>query len=191
VLTTGTFLRGVIHIGDVSRPGGRMGDKPSIKLAERLDAMDLPLGRLKTGTPPRLQDSIDWSGLDMQPADEDPTMFSFLSNRPMCGRSLAASRIRTLVRMTSLRRTCLGRRCMAAISPGVGPRYCPSIEDKIVRFADKESHQIFLEPEGLDSDVIYPNGISTSLPADVQEAYVRSIRGLERAYPATRLCHRI
>jgi tRNA uridine 5-carboxymethylaminomethyl modification enzyme len=182
VLTTGTFLRGVIHIGEVSRPGGRMGDKPSIKLAERLDAMGLPLGRLKTGTPPRLQaSSIDWSGLDMQPADEDPMMFSFLSDRPHV-RQIACGIVHTNKRTHDIIAANLSRSAMyGGHISGVGPRYCPSIEDKIVRFADKESHQIFLEPEGLDSDVIYPNGISTSLPADVQEAYVRSIRGLENA----------
>jgi tRNA uridine 5-carboxymethylaminomethyl modification enzyme len=182
VLTTGTFLRGVIHIGDVSRPGGRMGDKPSVRLAERLDAMDLPLGRLKTGTPPRLaSDSIDWSILDMQPADDTPTMFSFLSNGPYV-RQIACGIAHTNPRTHEIISANLSRSAMyGGHIQGVGPRYCPSIEDKIVRFADKESHQVFLEPEGLDSDVVYPNGISTSLPADVQEAYVRSIRGLEQA----------
>lgn len=182
VLTTGTFLRGVIHIGDVSRPGGRMGDKPSVKLAERLEAMELPLGRLKTGTPPRLaSSSIDWSGLDMQPADDDPTLFSFLSKAPYvrqiaCGIAHTNSKTHEIIEANLSRSAMYGGHIQ-----GVGPRYCPSIEDKIVRFADKDSHQIFLEPEGLDSDVVYPNGISTSLPADVQDAYVRSIRGLENA----------
>jgi tRNA uridine 5-carboxymethylaminomethyl modification enzyme len=144
VLTTGTFLRGVIHIGDVSRPGGRMGDKPSVRLAERLDAMGLPLGRLKTGTPPRLaSDSIDWSILDMQPADDEPTMFSFLSRGPHV-RQIACGIAHTNPgRMRSSRPTCPDPRCMAGTYQGVGPRYCPSIEDKIVRFADKDSHQIF------------------------------------------------
>ncbi len=182
VLTTGTFLRGMIHIGDVSRPGGRMGDKPSVKLAERLDAMELPLGRLKTGTPPRLaSSSIDWSGLDMQPADDEPTMFSFLSAAPYV-RQIACGIAHTNARTHEIISANLSRSAMyGGHIQGVGPRYCPSIEDKIVRFADKDSHQIFLEPEGLDSDVVYPNGISTSLPADVQEEYVRSIRGLENA----------
>ena len=182
VLTTGTFLRGVIHIGDVSRPGGRMGDKPSVKLAERLDAMGLPLGRLKTGTPPRLaSDSIAWDMLEMQPADEDPAMFSFLSQRPYV-RQIACGIAHTNERTHEIISANLSKSAMyGGHIQGVGPRYCPSIEDKIVRFADKESHQIFLEPEGLDSGVVYPNGISTSLPADAQEAYVRSIRGLENA----------
>lgn len=182
VLTTGTFLRGVIHIGDHSRPGGRMGDAPSVRLAERLDDMALPLGRLKTGTPPRLSsDSIDWSVLEMQPADDEPTMFSFLSRGPYV-RQIACGIAHTNARTHDIISANLGRSAMyGGHIQGVGPRYCPSIEDKVVRFAEKESHQIFLEPEGLDSNVIYPNGISTSLPADVQEAYVRSIRGLENA----------
>jgi tRNA uridine 5-carboxymethylaminomethyl modification enzyme len=182
VLTTGTFLRGVIHIGDVSRPGGRMGDEPSVRLAERLDAMGLPLGRLKTGTPPRLaSDSIDWSILDMQPADDEPTMFSFLSRGPHV-RQIACGIAHTNLRTHEIIAANLSRSAMyGGHIQGVGPRYCPSIEDKIVRFADKDSHQIFLEPEGLESGVVYPNGISTSLPADVQESYVRSIRGLEQA----------
>lgn len=182
ILTTGTFLRGVIHIGDVSRPGGRMGDKPSIKLAERLDDLDLPMGRLKTGTPPRLASStIDWTVLDQQPADDHPAMFSHLSTRPYvqqiaCGITHTNEKTHEIIQKNLSRSAMYGGRI-----EGVGPRYCPSIEDKVVRFADKESHQIFLEPEGLDSDVIYPNGISTSLPADVQDSYVRSIEGLENA----------
>jgi tRNA uridine 5-carboxymethylaminomethyl modification enzyme len=182
VLTTGTFLRGVIHIGDVARPGGRMGDKPSVLLAERLDAMNLPLGRLKTGTPPRLaSDSIDWSSLDSQPADDDPTMFSFLSKGPYV-RQVACGIAHTNTRTHDIITANLTKSAMyGGHIEGVGPRYCPSIEDKVVRFANKDSHQIFLEPEGLDSGVVYPNGISTSLPVDVQEAYVRSIAGLEDA----------
>jgi tRNA uridine 5-carboxymethylaminomethyl modification enzyme len=182
VLTTGTFLRGVIHIGDVARPGGRMGDNPSEKLAERLDAMELPLGRLKTGTPPRLaSESIDWARLDTQPADDDPTMFSFLSKAPYV-RQVACGIAHTNTRTHEIISSNLAKSAMyGGHIDGVGPRYCPSIEDKVVRFANKESHQIFLEPEGLDSDVVYPNGISTSLPADVQDAYVRSIAGLEEA----------
>ncbi len=182
VLTTGTFLRGVIHIGDVSRPGGRMGDKPSVKLAERIDAFGLPLGRLKTGTPPRLDGrTIDWSALESQPADDDPTMFSFLSRVPFA-RQISCGITHTNAKTHEIIRRNLDRSAMyGGHISGVGPRYCPSIEDKIVRFADKESHQIFLEPEGLEDHTVYPNGISTSLPEDVQEAYIHSIAGLERA----------
>ena len=181
VLTTGTFLRGVIHIGDVSRPGGRMGDAPSKALAERLDALDLSLARLKTGTPPRLSGkSIDWSGLEMQPADGDSSLFSFLSKEPTC-RQISCGITHTNERTHKIIADNLSRSAMyGGHIDGVGPRYCPSIEDKIVRFADKTSHQIFLEPEGLEDDTIYPNGISTSLPVDVQEAYVKSIKGLEQ-----------
>ncbi|WP_375259747.1 tRNA uridine-5-carboxymethylaminomethyl(34) synthesis enzyme MnmG [Citreimonas sp.] len=180
ILTSGTFLRGVIHIGDERRHGGRMGDKPSIRLAERIDDFGLPLGRLKTGTPPRLDGStIDWTQLDMQPGDDDPVMFSFLSTAPSvrqisCGITATTARTHDIIRQN------LGRSAMyGGHIEGVGPRYCPSIEDKVTRFADKDSHQIFLEPEGLDDDTIYPNGISTSMPVDVQEAYVRTIPGLE------------
>ncbi len=182
VLTTGTFLRGVIHIGDVSRPGGRMGDKPSVRLAERIDSFGLPLGRLKTGTPPRLDArTIDWARLESQPGDDEPVMFSFLHRKPFV-RQVACGITHTNPRTHEIIRDNLGRSAMyGGRIDGVGPRYCPSIEDKIVRFADKESHQIFLEPEGLDDHTVYPNGISTSLPADVQDAYVRSIAGLEDA----------
>lgn len=182
VLTTGTFLRGVIHIGDVRRPGGRIGDAPSIRLAERIGSFGLPLGRLKTGTPPRLDGrTIDWSKLELQPGDEDPVLFSFLSSRPAV-RQVACGITHTNERTHAIIRENLDRSAMyGGHIEGVGPRYCPSIEDKVVRFADKSQHQVFLEPEGLDDPTIYPNGISTSLPADVQEAYVRSITGLERA----------
>ncbi len=182
VLTTGTFLRGVIHIGDVSRSGGRMGERPSVRLAERIDDFGLPLGRLKTGTPPRLDGrSIDWAGLEMQPGDDDPTLFSFLSSGPSA-RQIACGITHTNERTHAIIRENLGRSAMyGGHIEGVGPRYCPSIEDKVVRFAEKESHQVFLEPEGLDDHTVYPNGISTSLPEEVQEAYVRSIRGLENA----------
>ncbi|WP_338549606.1 tRNA uridine-5-carboxymethylaminomethyl(34) synthesis enzyme MnmG [Roseovarius phycicola] len=182
ILTTGTFLRGVIHIGDRSVPGGRMGENPSIRLAERIDSFDLPLGRLKTGTPPRLSGaSIDWSDLEMQPADDDPTLFSFLSKgihaeQVSCGITYTNERTHNLIR-TNLDRSAM----YGGHIDGIGPRYCPSIEDKIVRFADKSSHQIFLEPESLSDDVVYPNGISTSLPEDVQQQYVNSIAGLENA----------
>ncbi|MEO0923334.1 MAG: tRNA uridine-5-carboxymethylaminomethyl(34) synthesis enzyme MnmG [Pseudomonadota bacterium] len=182
VLTTGTFLRGIIHIGDESRPGGRMGDQPSVRLAERLDSYGLPLGRLKTGTPPRLNGkTIAWDGLDMQPADDDPVLFSFLSENASakqisCGITHTNPRTHAIIQQNLDRSAMYGGRI-----DGVGPRYCPSIEDKIVRFADKTSHQIFLEPESLSDDVIYPNGISTSLPEDVQQEYVHSIKGLENA----------
>lgn len=182
ILTTGTFLRGVIHIGDVQRPGGRMGDKPSVSLAERMDSFDLPLGRLKTGTPPRLDGrTIKWDLLETQPGDDIPTMFSFLSDGPQV-RQISCGITHTNEKTHQIIRDNLSRSAMyGGHIEGVGPRYCPSIEDKIVRFADKTSHQIFLEPEGLDDHTVYPNGISTSLPQDVQEAYVRSIYGLENA----------
>lgn len=182
ILTTGTFLRGVIHIGDVSRPGGRMGDDPSVKMAERLDSFGLPLGRLKTGTPPRLDGlTIAWDRLEAQPSDDDPVLFSFLSqgvNAPQidCGITHTNERTHDIIRANLDRSAMYGGHI-----DGVGPRYCPSIEDKIVRFADKTSHQIFLEPEGVNDNTVYPNGISTSLPEDVQEDYVNSIYGLENA----------
>jgi len=182
VITTGTFLRGVIHIGDQSRPGGRVGEAPATRLAERFDALDLPMGRLKTGTPPRLSSrSINWSILDSQPGDETPTLFSFLSESPplrqiSCGITHTNAGTHEIIRGNLHRSAMYGGHI-----EGVGPRYCPSIEDKVVRFADKESHQVFLEPEGLDVDAVYPNGISTSLPVEVQEDYVRSIKGLEEA----------
>jgi tRNA uridine 5-carboxymethylaminomethyl modification enzyme len=179
VLTTGTFLRGVIHIGDVRRPGGRIGDRPSVRLAERIDSFGLPLGRLKTGTPPRLDGrTIDWGGLEVQPGDDEPAMFSFLSSRPLA-RQIVCGITHTNARTHEIIRSNLDRSAMyGGHIAGVGPRYCPSIEDKVVRFADKEAHQVFLEPEGLDDPTVYPNGISTSLPAEVQEDYVHSIRGL-------------
>lgn len=182
ILTTGTFLRGVIHIGDVARPGGRMGEKPSVKLAERIDSFSLPLGRLKTGTPPRLDGrTINWNGLEAQPGDDDPVLFSFLSGRPEA-RQVSCGITHTNPKTHDIIRENLSRSAMyGGHIDGVGPRYCPSIEDKIVRFSDKTSHQIFLEPESLSDDVIYPNGISTSLPQAVQVDYVRSIAGLEDA----------
>lgn len=182
ILTTGTFLRGTIHIGDVSRPGGRMGDKPSVRLAERLDSFDLPLGRLKTGTPPRLDGrTINWDILEKQPGDDVPTMFSFLSTGPTapqisCGITHTNPKTHEIIEKNLSRSAMYGGHI-----EGVGPRYCPSIEDKIVRFADKTSHQIFLEPEGVEDHTVYPNGISTSLPEEVQQDYVHSIRGLENA----------
>ena len=180
ILTTGTFLRGVIHIGDVSSPGGRMGDKPSVALAARIDSIGLPLGRLKTGTPPRLDGrTINWSGLEMQAADAEPSLFSFLSDcapvrQISCGITHTNPKTHDIIEKNLKKSAMYGGHI-----DGIGPRYCPSIEDKIVRFAEKDSHQIFLEPEGLNDPTIYPNGISTSLPVDVQEAYVTSIAGLE------------
>lgn len=182
VLTTGTFLRGVIHIGDKSHAGGRMGDKPSIRLAERIDGFGVPFGRLKTGTPPRLDGrTIAWDRLDSQPGDEDPVLFSFMSGKPVlrqisCGVTHTNEQTHEIIEKNLKKSAMYG-----GFIEGVGPRYCPSIEDKIVRFADKTSHQIFLEPEGLDDHTVYPNGISTSLPEDVQHEYVRSIVGLENA----------
>ncbi len=180
VLTTGTFLNGLIHIGEEKYAGGRMGDKPSIALAERLYGLNLPMGRLKTGTPPRLNGkTIAWDILEEQAGDEDPVVFSFMNRKPFtrqvsCGITHTNEKTHDIIRENLSRSAMYGGHI-----DGVGPRYCPSIEDKIVRFADKTSHQIFLEPEGLTDDTVYPNGISTSLPVDVQEAYVRSIRGLE------------
>ena len=180
ILTTGTFLRGVIHIGDRQISGGRMGERPSNDLAKTLAGFDLPLGRLKTGTPPRLDGrTINWEGLDEQPGDEEPVMFSFLSDKPTA-RQVSCAITHTNEKTHQIIRDNLDRSAMyGGHIEGIGPRYCPSIEDKIVRFADKSSHQIFLEPEGVDDHTIYPNGISTSLPEDVQLDYVRSIKGLE------------
>ena len=182
ILATGTFLAGVIHIGDERRVGGRFGDSPSNALAERLAEMKLKLGRLKTGTPPRLLAStIDWSQLEPQPGDVDPCMFSFMNSRPTA-RQVECAIGHTNETTHEIIRQNLGKSAMyGGMIEGVGPRYCPSIEDKIVRFADKDSHQIFFEPEGLGDPLVYPNGVSTSLPADVQAEFIRSIRGLENA----------
>jgi len=181
VLTAGTFLRGVIHIGEDSRPAGRIGDAPSVGLAETLARAGFPLGRLKTGTPPRIDGrSVDWDGLERQKGDDPPVPFSTLTER------IATPQIDCHIAWTN---PGVHRTIRAALdrSPiysgriaGPGPRYCPSIEDKVVRFADRARHQIFLEPEGLDDHTVYPNGISTSLPVDVQERFVRQIPGLER-----------
>ncbi len=182
VLTAGTFLRGVIHIGNETRPGGRIGDKPSIGLAQKIEALELPLGRLKTGTPPRLDGrTIDWDKLERQPGDESPTLFSFLSTEPAaqqieCGITHTNEKTHQIIR-ENLEKSAM----YSGNIEGVGPRYCPSIEDKIVRFSEKPSHQVFLEPECLTDHAIYPNGISTSLPADIQQAYVNSMVGLENA----------
>jgi len=181
VLTTGTFLRGIIHIGNVSRPGGRMGDKPAIPLARRLDSFGLPLGRLKTGTPPRLDSrTINWSVLETQAADENPTLFSFLSQKKDIPRQIECGITHTNPTTHAIIQENLAKSAMyGGHIDGVGPRYCPSIEDKIVRFSEKDSHQVFLEPEGLHDHTIYPNGISTSLPEDIQNEYVHSMLGLE------------
>ena len=180
VLTAGTFLNGVIHVGHHNLPGGRLGDMPSVLLADQMRDLGLVKGRLKTGTPPRLDGkTIDWSVIELQHGDEEAYMMSFLNRKPFA-RQVACGITHTNVETHNIVRKNLQSSAMyGGAIEGVGPRYCPSIEDKVVRFADKSSHQIFLEPEGLDDNTIYPNGLSTSLPADVQEAYVRSIRGLE------------
>lgn len=182
VLTTGTFLGGVIHRGARQMSGGRMGDPAAGPLARRLRDLGLPIGRLKTGTPPRLRAaSIDWTRLEQQPSDDDPAMLSFLSERPLV-RQISCAITHTNERTHQVIRDNLHLSAMhSGAIEGRGPRYCPSIEDKVTRFADRSSHQIFLEPEGLDCGVVYPNGISTSLPDEIQALYVRSIEGLERA----------
>jgi tRNA uridine 5-carboxymethylaminomethyl modification enzyme len=182
VITAGTFLNGLIHIGDTSWAAGRMGDEPSLPLAARLREIAPRQGRLKTGTPPRLDGrTIDWDVLEKQPGDDVPEMLSFLSKVPTA-RQIACGITRTNTATHDIVRKNLDRSAMyGGHIDGVGPRYCPSIEDKVVRFPEKTEHQIFLEPEGLDDHTIYPNGISTSLPADVQADYVRSIHGLENA----------
>ncbi len=182
ILTAGTFLGGIIHIGDQRRPGGRVGDSASERLAARLREVSPGRGRLKTGTPPRLDGrTIHWDVLDVQPGDAQPTMFSFMNSAPVqrqisCGITETNARTHEIIRANLHRSAMYGGQI-----EGVGPRYCPSIEDKVVRFAEKSAHQIFLEPEGLDDTTIYPNGISSSLPIEVQESYVHSIRGLEEA----------
>ena len=181
VLTTGTFLNGLIHMGDEQIPAGRAGEGPALRLSDRLYALGLRMGRLKTGTPARLDGkSIDWSGLEMQAADADPVPFSFLTEK-IANPQIACGITYTNERTHEIIRANLGRSAMySGRIESVGPRYCPSIEDKIVRFADRAAHQIFLEPEGLDDDTIYPNGVSTSLPSEVQEAFLRTMAGLER-----------
>jgi tRNA uridine 5-carboxymethylaminomethyl modification enzyme len=182
ILTTGTFLRGVIHIGREKSAGGRWGERPSLRLADRLDGFGLPLGRLKTGTPPRLDGrTIDWARLGEQPGDDEPTLFSFLSTS-VVAKQISCGVTHTNAKTHDIIRNNLGRSAMyGGQIDGIGPRYCPSIEDKVVRFSDKDSHQVFLEPEGLDDYTVYPNGISTSLPVDVQSEYVQSMEGLESA----------
>ncbi len=180
VITSGTFLNGRIHIGTDNRSGGRVGDKASNLLADRIKDIGLHIGRLKTGTPPRIDGrTIAWDKVEKQPGDEEPVMFSFLNSAPVvpqvsCGVTHTNEKTHGIIRKNLDKSAMYGGKI-----EGVGPRYCPSIEDKIVRFADKDSHQIFLEPEGLKDHTVYPNGISTSLPVEVQEQYVRSIVGLE------------
>ena len=182
VLTTGTFLRGLIHIGEKKIVAGRMNEQASIGLSATMTRAGFALGRLKTGTPPRLDGrTIDWSSLESQAADEEPVPFSLMTDR-IENAQIHCGITRTTPATHELIRTNLGRSAMYSGSiEGVGPRYCPSIEDKIVKFGDREGHQIFLEPEGLDDDTVYPNGISTSLPEDVQLEILKTIPGLERA----------
>ena len=184
VLTAGTFLAGLVHVGLSNYEAGRAGDPPARTLAHRLRELELPVGRLKTGTPPRLDGrSIDFSALQEQPGDTPTPVFSTLGSRSMHPRQVSCWITHTNERTHEIIRSGFDRSPMfTGVIEGVGPRYCPSIEDKINRFADKASHQIFLEPEGLDTHEVYPNGISTSLPFDIQLAAVRSIAGLERAH---------
>ena len=183
VLTVGTFLGGRILIGDEERGGGRVGDPPSNRLAARLREMPFRVARLKTGTPPRLRaDTLNYARMVEQPGDEPRPVFSFLGRRADHPRQVSCHITRTTTETHDIIRGSLDRSPMySGLIEGVGPRYCPSIEDKIVRFADRDAHQIFVEPEGLSSHLVYPNGISTSLPADVQLAFVRSIEGFETA----------
>jgi tRNA uridine 5-carboxymethylaminomethyl modification enzyme len=180
VLTTGTFLNGLIHIGDTKIPAGRMGEAPALGLSERLYGLGLRMGRLKTGTPPRLDGStIDWSRLEVQPGDDPPVPFSFLTEA-ITTPQMPCHITHTTKATHAIIEANLARAPMySGAIDSVGPRYCPSIEDKVVRFKERGSHQIFLEPEGLDDDTIYPNGISTSLPEDVQHAFLKTIPGLE------------
>ena len=181
VLTTGTFLKGVIHQGDVRTPAGRIGEQPAIGLANRLYDLGLAMGRLKTGTPARLNGStIDWDRLEMQQADDPPVPFSFMTSaitvpQIACGITYTNAQTHQIIADRLAESAVYGGR-----ATGRGPRYCPSIEDKVVRFADKTSHQIFLEPEGLDDDTVYPNGISTSVSAETQDMFLRTIVGLEK-----------
>ncbi|MCX7189261.1 MAG: tRNA uridine-5-carboxymethylaminomethyl(34) synthesis enzyme MnmG [Methylotenera sp.] len=184
VLTAGTFLGGLVHVGMQSYSAGRAGDPPAISLAARLREIGLPAGRLKTGTPPRIDGrTIDYSVMTMQPGDDPVPVFSFLGNAAQHPAQLPCWITHTNERTHDIIRSGLDRSPMyTGVIEGVGPRYCPSVEDKIHRFADKESHQIFLEPEGLTTNEVYPNGISTSLPFDIQLALVRSVKGLEHAH---------
>ena len=180
VLTTGTFLKGLIHLGEKRIPAGRVGDAPAIGLSDRLYASGLKMGRLKTGTPARLDGkTIAWDRLEMQPADDEPVPFSFLNDQialpqVKCGITWTTQETHRIIAERLSESAVYGGRIA-----GRGPRYCPSIEDKVVRFADKTSHQIFLEPEGLDDDTVYPNGVSTSVSEETQALFLRTIPGLE------------
>ena len=181
VLTTGTFLRGLMHTGDSQTEGGRLGDQASNSMSDSLRSLGFTLGRLKTGTPPRLRrSSIDLAQLTEQPGDTPPQPFSFMTdaiNRPQisCWMTATNEAVHDLIRANKERSPMFNGQIQSS-----GPRYCPSIEDKVFRFADKTSHTVFLEPEGFSSDIVYPNGISTSLPLDVQQAFIRKIKGLEK-----------
>ena len=182
VLTTGTFLRGLIHIGERKIPAGRINEAPALGLSERLYGLALRMSRLKTGTPPRLDGrTVNWNGLQVQHGDDPPQPFSFLTEK-ITTPQVACHITHTTEATHAIIEANLARAPMySGAIESVGPRYCPSIEDKVVRFKERESHQIFLEPEGLDDDTVYPNGISTSLPEDVQHAFLRTIPGLEQA----------
>jgi tRNA uridine 5-carboxymethylaminomethyl modification enzyme len=183
VLTTGTFLAGRLHVGLEQSVGGRVGDPAAVRLADCLRGLGMNTGRLKTGTPPRLDGrTLDWSAMELQPGDEPRPVFSFLGRRDHHPRQIACHITHTNPRTHDIIRAAAERSPMfTGVIEGTGPRYCPSVEDKVTRFAARESHQVYMEPEGLDTHEVYPNGISTSLPADVQEAMVRSIRGCENA----------
>lgn len=180
VLTTGTFLNGIIHRGETQKPGGRIGEKPTVKLAENLKSIGLMQGRLKTGTPARLDGStIDWDQCEAQPGDDVPVPFSFMTDKVevpqiACYITYTSEKTHEIIRGNLSRAPMYSGQIQSS-----GPRYCPSIEDKVVRFSEKDRHQVFLEPEGLDDNTVYPNGISTSLPEDVQDAMIRTIKGLE------------
>jgi len=180
ILTTGTFLNGLIHIGETQIPAGRFNEKPSTGLSEQLAKYEMKIGRLKTGTPPRLDgDTINYDKLEMQPADEDPHYFSFLTNKlynkqVKCGMTYTNNAVHKII-SDNISKSAM----YSGNIKGVGPRYCPAIEDKIVKFKEKEKHQIFLEPEGLKDNTVYPNGISTSLPEDIQRQILAKIKGLE------------
>ncbi|HTK85701.1 MAG TPA: tRNA uridine-5-carboxymethylaminomethyl(34) synthesis enzyme MnmG, partial [Patescibacteria group bacterium] len=180
VLTTGTFLRGLMHRGEEKIAGGRVGEAPAVGLAETLERLQFPLGRLKTGTPPRLTGTtIDWSVCEEQKGDDPPVPFSFLTNRITVPQVSCYMTYTNAATHDAIRANIHRAPMYSGQIKGTGPRYCPSVEDKVMRFKDKERHQIFLEPEGLDDDTVYPNGISTSLPVDVQAAILKSIPGLE------------
>ena len=183
VITTGTFLRGMIHVGAVRTPAGRVGEAPSLGLAQTLARLGFAMGRLKTGTPARLaRGSIDWARLEKQPGDSEPEFLSGLTTHISAPQIECAITRTTAATHAIIRANQASAPSYSGAIEGRGPRYCPSIEDKVVRFADRESHQIYLEPEGVDSDIVYPNGISTALPQVVQQAFLETIPGLERAH---------